>query len=60
MTAQLHGEEGHAVLEAETGVRHLPIQECQGYLATTRAGRGWEGPELWRERGFVDAFISDF
>lgn len=32
--------EGHAVMEAETGVRHLHIKECQGHLATTRAGRG--------------------
>lgn len=35
--------------EAETGVRRLHVKECQGHLATTRAGSGWEGPELWKD-----------
>lgn len=40
---------GHAATEAETGVRRLHVKKCQGHLATTRAGSGWEGPELWKD-----------
>lgn len=48
-------EGGHVATDAETGVVLLQAEECQGSLATTRAGRGEEQVPLLEEANPADA-----
>lgn len=49
--------------EAEMGVMHLQVKECQGLLANTRSRKkqGKTNPyRFQREHGTVDTLIVDF
>lgn len=37
-----HKEECHVTMETEIEIMHLRAKKCQGFLATTRTGKGME------------------